>query len=977
MLLLCKFLYKNLKGFRLLVLLAILLTIAQVGCDLLAAMPLKFIPSKINNPGSDPACTFPFLDGVLSYFDTPLIDPSLQPPPTPPNQPIGQPPPAPCPASPTNVNSVLHPQITQHSVNGVIVFSLLMLAVFGLLSALLVYLELFIATHIAQNLSAGLREELFDHLQRLSLDWHDQQKKGDLVQRVTGNIADLEKLVTDGLVDLLAGILTLIGVAVIMSFISEQYTILSLAIAPLLFVLVSGYTGGIKAAAKNKAKAAGKIADVATEDINALTVIRAFTLETRENRRFGVHVGSHREAGLRAGRLQAQFTPLVAVLVVFGTISVIGIGGYVAAGNAFNFGFLTINASTIDVGTLILFLTYLKMLYQPMRDLSKLTTLASNASSGAERIQEILDQAPEVIETDVPYDGPQKLRGDITFENVVFGYSKDHNVLKGINLHIPAGRKVALVGYSGSGKTTLVKLIPRFYNVEQGSLKIDGLANSLYPLHVLRQNVSVVLQDSVLFEGSIRENIGIGRPEATIEEVMEAAKKANIHNMIMSLPHGYDTVVREQGNNFSAGQKQRLAIARAILRDTPILLLDEPTANLDVEAEAEVMHALSKLIIGRTVLTISHRLSTLGHVDEILVMENGQIVERGSFYELKRLNGLFARLLEEQNRYNLDRSEDDTVVRPVYRGTLPRIPAVRTNTLPRTPVPSPRIPVTSLILKEGYLRKDDIEETVPHLPVPVLASMTPQQITETRTDTSNDNSNGSRNSSGNGHDKHNGNRHNDNQHNDKNNEHSAALPPRDKPIEPETEPLDGVTQHFPHIPVPSTTEDIAEIDTQSLSKITETENGAPMQDIAEIQTIQLPKALVELKPDLREDPETRHFYYQKLPEADTGSPDSNANTPVKARVIVEIDGKVIERYRLSKPIVTIGRFSTSDIQIPSPSVSRFHALIRRKNGSWVIEDAESLNGMSCQGQRIDELTLIDGDRITIDDTIALTYEELF
>ena len=535
MLFLCKFLYKNLKGFRLLVLLAILLTIAQVGCDLLAAMPLKFIPSKINNPGSDPACTFPFLDGVLSYFDTPLIDPSLQPPPSPPNQPIGQPPPAPCPASPTDVNSVLHPQITQHSVNGVIVFSLLMLAVFGLLSALLVYLELFIATHIAQNLSARLRAELFDHLQRLSLDWHDQQKKGDLVQRVTGNIADLEKLVTDGLVDLLAGILTLIGVAVIMSFISEQYTILSLAIAPLLFVLVSGYTGGIKAAAKNKAKAAGKIADVATEDINALTVIRAFTLEKRENRRFGVHVGSHREAGLRAGRLQAQFTPLVAVLVVFGTISVIGIGGYVAAGNAFNFGFLTINASTIDVGTLILFLTYLKMLYQPMRDLSKLTTLASNASSGAERIQEILDQAPEVIETNVPYDGPQKLQGAITFENVVFGYSKDRNVLKGINLHIPAGRKVALVGYSGSGKTTLVKLIPRFYNVEQGALKIDDLANSLYPLQVLRQNVSVVLQDSVLFEGTIRENIEIGRPEATIEEVMEARTGTGRHGTVSSM----------------------------------------------------------------------------------------------------------------------------------------------------------------------------------------------------------------------------------------------------------------------------------------------------------------------------------------------------------------------------------------------------------------------------------------------------------
>ncbi len=974
MLFLCKFLYRNLKGFRFLILLAILLTIAQVGCDLLAAMPLKFIPSKINNPGSDPACTFPFLDGVLSYFDTPLIDPSLQPPPLPPNQPIGQPPPAPCPASPTNVNSVLHPQITHHSVNGVIVFSLLMLAVFGLLSALLVYLELFTATYIAQNLSARLREELFDHLQRLSLDWHDQQKKGDLVQRVTGNIADLEKLVNDGLVDLLAGVLTLIGVAIIMLFISGEYTILSLAIAPLLFVLVSAYTGGIKAAAKKKAKAAGKIADVATEDINALTVIRAFTLEKRENRRFGIHVGSHRDAGLRAGRLQAQFTPLVSVLVVMGTICVIGIGGYVAAGNSFNFGFLTISASTIDIGTLILFLTYLKMLYQPMRDLSKLTTLASNASSGAERIQEILDQAPEVIETDVRYDGPQKLQGDITFENVVFGYSKDRNVLKGINLHIPPGRKVALVGYSGSGKTTLVKLIPRFYNIEQGSLKIDGVANSLYPLQVLRQNVSVVLQDSVLFEGTIRENIEIGRPEATLDEVIEATKKANIHDMIMSLPNGYDTVVREQGSNFSAGQKQRLAIARAILRDTPILLLDEPTANLDVEAEAEVMHALSKLIVGRTVLTISHRLSTLGHVDEILVMDNGQIVERGSFYELKALNGLFAHLLEEQNRYNLDRSEDDTIVRPVYRGTLPRIPAVRTNTLPLTPLPSslnlPRIPVTSPILEKDHLLEGDIEETIPRLPVPVLASITPSRSTEIRNNTYSDNGNGSGNAIGNGHD--------NSQHNDKDNDHRATitpLPPRHKPIEPQTDPLDDVTQRLPPIAVSPTddTADIAEADTQSLSTITDTQNDSPTQDIAEMPTAQLPEMLAELRPDLREAPETRHSYYRRLPQAH----DTNVHTPLKARVIVEIDGQPIEKYRLSKPVLTIGRFSTSDIQIPSPSVSRFHALIRWKNGSWVVEDAESLNGMSCQGQRIDELALVNGDRITIDDTTSFTYEELF
>jgi ATP-binding cassette, subfamily B, bacterial len=686
MLFLCKFLYRNLKGYRLLVLLAITVAFAQVGSDLLAAMPLKFIPSKISNPGSDPTCTFPFLDGVLTLFDTPLLDPSLRP--ITPNQPPGQPPPAPCPATPSDPNSVLHPRITQHSVIGVIVFSLIMLAVFGLLSALLIYIELFLANFIAQNLSACLREELFDHLQRLSLDWHDKQKKGDLVQRITGNIADIEKLVNDGLVDLMTGFLTLIGVTVVMLFISKQYTVLSLAIAPLLFLIVSGYTSGIKAAAKKKAKAAGKIADIATEDINALTVVRAFTLEKRENVRFGRQVGTYRSAGMRAGRLQAQFTPLVSILVVLGTIFVLGVGGYVSAGNGINFAVFSISPSTIDVGTLVLFLTYLKMLYQPMRDLSKLTTLASNATSGAERIQEVLEQAPEVIETTVPYAGPEKLKGDILFDNVVFGYTKDGQVLKGISLHIPPGRKVALVGYSGSGKTTLAKLIPRFYEISQGSLKIDDFDVSMYPLQVLRQNISLVLQDSVLFEGTIRENIEIGRPGASLEDTIEAAKKANIHEMIANLPDGYDSIVREQGNNFSAGQRQRLAIARAILRNTPILILDEPTANLDVEAEAEVMHALNTLISGRTVLTISHRLSTLGNVDEILVMDNGQIVEQGSFRKLKQEKGLFAKLLEEQNRYNLERSEDEAILRPA-------LPALVANSHQPTTEPLPFPPVVS------------------------------------------------------------------------------------------------------------------------------------------------------------------------------------------------------------------------------------------------------------------------------------------
>lgn len=806
---LLRFLYRHLKGYRFLVMLAILMTVTQVGSDIFAAMPLKFIPSKISNPASDPACTFPFLDRPLSYFDTPRLDSTLQPPPgeTQPKLP----PTLRCPTS-TSTPKFLFlklpspPKTTHHSVIGVIVFSSLMLVFFGIFSAILTYIAGYLASFIAQNLTAKLRNQLFEHLQRLSLDWHGKQKKGDLVQRVTGNIADIEKLVTDGLVDLLTGILTLLGVAIIMSTISPSYTLLSIAITPALFTIVLIYTRNIKAASKRAAKAAGQVANVATEDINALTVIKVFTREERESVRFGLYVSKHREAGLLAGGLQAQLTPLVGILVALGTAIIIGVGGYVAAGHTFRLGnFYSIGAASgVDIGTLVLFLAYLKMLYQPMRDLSKLTTLASSASSGAERIQEVLDQAPEIIDHTTAYDGPQKLKGEITFENVAFGYTKERLILQDINLHVPANKKVALVGLSGGGKTTLVKLIPRFYEIQQGTVKIDGVDNRDYPLRVLRQNVSMVLQDSVLFEGTIRENIEIGRPGASLEDIIDAAKKANMHETIMTMLGGYNAVVREQGKNLSGGQRQRMAIARAILRDAPILILDEPTAALDVESESEVMHALDTLVVGRTVLMISHRLSTLGNVDEIIVLKDGCIVEQGTYKDLKKRGGVFAKLLEEQNRYNVERIGEQSIIRSAFvKDALSRTPPVS--------VLSPSLP------SNGHIH----DVRVSQQPPPSL--------------------------------------------------------------------------------------------------------GAP---------------------------------------------------PHHASIVIELDGKVIGERLLNKPVLTVGRLSGNDVQIPNQRVSRLHAKIHLENGTWVIEDADSVNGLVYQGNRVERMTLSEGDKIYIAPTALLRYKAI-
>ncbi len=643
MVFLTRFLLRNLKGLRYLIVFSILAAIFGVSAALLLPVFIKYIVDKIAPPHQDPGGP---LDSILNIFNP------------------------------------LAPGQHQHDAVAVLVFLGVMYVLFALIAAAMTYVQKFLASFIAQNLSASLRKSLFDQLQRLSLDWHGRQKKGDLVQRITGDISSIEKLITDGLEDLFTGVFTLVLSICALVYYQVQLALILIVFLPALGVTILAYTRGIKAAATWAAKAVGEVADVATEDVGAITVLKAFSLEDREAMRFNRYVGKSQKAGLRAGSLQAQFTPMVDVLVAIGTIVIVAMGAIALATGSFPL--LGKANPVMTVGILLLFISYLKQFYQPIRDMSKLTNVATAATAGAERIQEVLDQSPEITETRVPYRGPQRLKGDITFENVVFGYMPERPILKGINLHIATSKKVALVGLSGGGKTTLIKLIPRFYEVQQGSVKIDGVDNRFYPLSVLRRNVSQVLQESVLFEGTIGDNIKIGRPEATVIEVVEAAKQAQIHDTIMRMPEGYNTKVSKRGKNLSGGQRQRLAIARAILTDSPILILDEPTASLDVEAEAEVLRAIDSLVIGRTVLMISHRLSTLGNIDEIIVLKDGRIVEQGTYQALKRQGGVFAGLLKEQNRYNVDYTGKSVIV--------PKAELLQLGIDPEKPSPKP-VPV--------------------------------------------------------------------------------------------------------------------------------------------------------------------------------------------------------------------------------------------------------------------------------------------
>jgi ABC-type multidrug transport system fused ATPase/permease subunit/pSer/pThr/pTyr-binding forkhead associated (FHA) protein len=759
------FLSRNLKGYRVLVVLAILVSFADVAVEILEALPLKYIPAKLQNPQSAKSDPDAIWSSFVSFFDR---------------------------FSPEKAHGDVH------TVLGVILFSAVLLIVATLLDSALGYAQLYLAAFIGQNLTARLRKKLFEQIQRLSLDWHGKQKKGDIVQRVTGNIADIEKFVTDGLVDLLTGILTIVGVASIMFHYSVPYTLISIVIVPALVLVVFSYVASIKAASKKAAKAAGVVSDVAVEDVGAITVIKAFDLMEREADRFNKYVDKTKKAGLRAGSLQAQFTPLVTLLVGAGTAVIVGIGAYVAAGNTFHF-VVTIPSKSIDIGTVILFITLLGKLFQPMKDLSKLTNVATAASAAAERVQDVFDQAPEVVETNVPYNGPTTLQGDIAFENVTFGYTPEKLILKGINLHISAGKKVALVGLSGGGKTTLVKLIPRFYEVTSGVVKLDGRDNREYPLSLLRQNVGMVLQESVLFEGTVLENLKIARPNATMEEVINAAKQAHIHDVIMSWPEGYNTQVRNQGKNFSGGQRQRLAIARALLSNARILILDEPTAALDVEAELEVMTALEKLVEGRTVLMISHRLSTLGNVDEIIVLKDGMIVEQGTYKELKRRpNGVFAELLSKQKQYDVD-----------YAG-------------------------------------------------------------------------------------------------------KSIIVPR--------------------------------------AEIARLTGRSPSVDMGQALSSAQSKAYVN------------------------GQNGSNG-ARTRARILVEVEGTVINQYELTKTVMSVGRQKANDIYVASERVSRHHAKIRWENGAWVIEDTQSLNGLNYHGELVDQHRFMNEDRIYLAPKVVLTYQE--
>ncbi|MHC1744114.1 MAG: ABC transporter ATP-binding protein [Syntrophobacteraceae bacterium] len=528
----------------------------------------------------------------------------------------------------------------------VLLITCLSLVLIYLLLGGLTVLNNFTTIKIGQKMVNDLRRDLYSHLQRMSLAFHSRRQVGDLMYRVTADTYAIQSLTMNGLFPIVTALLLLIGMFVIMVRIDWILTVLALTVCPALFLSISLLSGRISRAAMDARQQESEVYSVVQRAMSSMRIIQAFTKEEEEHRKFMTASRDSLGASLRLYTLQTFYSGVINVVMAIGTALVVWVGAqHVLSG-------------TLTVGEIIVFTTYLASLYAPINTISQTWGLLQGAKVGVERAFEILEVERDLVEGARSF-SKAGAKGEILFDGVSFHYVPEQPVLKRVDLQVNVGQTVAIVGPTGVGKSTLLSLLPRFYDTRSGRVLIDGIDVREFQLKSLRQQIGMVLQPPLVFPISVRENIAYGRPEASTEEIMAAAKLARIHDSIMRLPEQYETIVGEQGATLSEGERQRITIARAILRDAPILILDEPTSSVDAETEAAIMEGLNRLTSGRTTFIIAHRLSTVRRADLIIVLREGEIVERGSFEQLVRGSGPFSALYRSQ--FSLE-EDDERVV---------------------------------------------------------------------------------------------------------------------------------------------------------------------------------------------------------------------------------------------------------------------------------------------------------------------------
>lgn len=518
-------------------------------------------------------------------------------------------------------------------------FAVAAVAAIALVGAISSYFEKYLTTSVSQWVTHELRRTLYNHIQRLSLVEHDKAQTGDLISRVTSDIGAIQDFINSALLGIFVNVLTLIGMTAVMLYINWRFTLIALSIAPALFVVVYSFTRRIKKASHALRKKESELVSVVEEVLTSVRVVKAFAREDFEVTRFESQSLENVEKALEARGIKAKLSPIVDVMVAIGTCLVLGYGARLAL------------AGQLSAGVLIVFLLYLGKMYKPMRELSKMTDTVSKAIVGYERIQEVLEIEARVRDLPRARRAP-RFKGKIEFERVNFAYDEKSPVLKDVSFSIEPGYTAAIVGPSGTGKTTIISLIPRFYDPQSGIVKIDGTDIRNYTLKSVREQISFVLQETLLFHASVWDNIAYGKPDATPGQIMRASRQANADEFIEKLPEGYSTMIGERGATLSGGQRQRIAIARAIIRNSPILILDEPTSGLDSASEHAVFEALDHLKKGKTSIVIAHHLNTIRHANVIFVLQDSELVEQGSHEELLAAGGLYADLYKIQTSEN-------------------------------------------------------------------------------------------------------------------------------------------------------------------------------------------------------------------------------------------------------------------------------------------------------------------------------------
>jgi ATP-binding cassette subfamily B protein len=488
---------------------------------------------------------------------------------------------------------------------------------------------------LGQRFGFDLRRDLFGHMQRLSLRFHDRQRTGDLTTRLTADTQAIQEFIASGIIVFGSNALLLIGMTGLMFWLNWKFALAALSIAPVMSWMVFRYKRLIKKANRKARVSTGLLASVAQETLASIRIVQGLAQEEQLDERFHEHSESNLKAFMESVRYQARIAPIVDFCAALGLTIVMW------------YGATCVLNGTLTTGDVVIFFAYVNSFYSPMKAITRSANTLAKASVGAERIVEVLSERSEVSDSTRARPA-HPLRGVIEFRDVSFEYQPGVPVLSHINLSVGPGEKLAIVGATGAGKSTLISLVLRFYDPIAGVVLIDGEDIRNFYLQSVREQISLVLQDSLLFRGTIRENIAFGRTSASDEEVVAAAVTANADEFIRRLPDGYESAVGERGTTLSGGQKQRIAIARAVLRDAPILILDEPTSGLDAVAERTVVDALERAAARRTTLIIAHRLSTVRLADRIAVLDREQIVEIGTHEELLTRNSRYAHLYKLQ-----------------------------------------------------------------------------------------------------------------------------------------------------------------------------------------------------------------------------------------------------------------------------------------------------------------------------------------